>query len=279
LLISRRLGFCLTFVGCVLVNEVAVAQSQEADVASFARQAVRIDQLETEIRSLTGQNENINFKIGQLEKQIKNLKDSLSSATLQIQRLQEFRSSAQSLPNGTFDKSPISSGKSTSFESAMRVPGAEKGAKALGVLRVGQGSSAKPVDPSAGLSPKQLYEKAQGFLTKGREFEKAVELLQIFVGRYPKHKLAPNAHYWLGRAYFVRQEFRKASFSFAKGLQKFPKSPKASANLLNLGMAFLRLGKRRDACTTWGQLSVAYPKAPDAIKRRVERERKKAKCL
>ena len=63
----RRLGFCLAFAGCLLLNEQAVvAQSKDAEVTSFARQAVRIDQLETEIRRLTGQNERINFKIGQI---------------------------------------------------------------------------------------------------------------------------------------------------------------------------------------------------------------------
>ena len=275
-----RFGFCLALVGCLLLNEqAAVAQSQEAGVSSFARQAVRIDQLETEIRRLTGQNERINFKINQLEGQLQSLRDRLDSAATQIEHLQQFGSSAQSVPNGRSDNSPGALNKPDSTGSTVLVPGADKGARVLGVIAADKVASAKPLGSFEELSPTQLYEKAQGFLAKGRDFDKAVELLQILVVRHPEHVLAPNAYYWLGRAYFVRGDFRKASFSFAEGLQKFPKSQKASANLLNLGIAFLKLGKKREACTTWGQLSVTYPDAPEAIKRRVGRERKKASCF
>lgn len=275
-----RFGFCLAFVGCLLLNEqAAVAQSQEAGVSSFARQAVRIDQLETEIRRLTGQNERINFKIGQLEGQLQSLRDRLDSAAMQIEHLQQFGSSAQSVLNGRSDNSPGALNKPDSIGSTVLVPGADKGARVLGVIAADKVASAKPLGSFEKLSPTQLYEKAQGFLAKGKDFDKAVELLQILVVRHPKHVLAPNAHYWLGRAYFVQGDFRKASFSFAEGLQKFPKSQKASANLLNLGIAFLKLGKKREACTTWGQLSVTYPNAPEAIKRRVGRELKKASCF
>lgn len=276
----RRLGFCLAFVGCLLLNEQAVvAQSQEAGVASFARQTVRIDQLETEIRRLTGQNESINFKIEQVEGQLKSLRDRLNSSAMQIEHLQQFISSAQLVPNVRSDQSSRALNKPGSPGSPVFVPGADKGSRILGVIAADKVANAKPLDPFGELSPTQLYQKAQGFLAKGKDFDKAVELLQILVVRYPKHVLAPNAHYWLGRAYFVRGDFRKASFSFAEGLQKFPKSEKASSNLLNLGIAFLKLGKKREACTTWGQLSVTHPNAPEAIKRRVGQERRKAKCF
>ena len=264
----------------MLINEQpAVAQSQEAGASSFARQAVRIDQLETEIRRLTGQNERINFKIEQVEGQLQSLRDRLDSAARQIERLQQFGSSAQSVPDGRSDPRSGASNKSGSPGSTILVPGADKGARVLGVITADKVAGTNPPNSSEKLSPIQLYEKAQGFLAKGKDLDKAVELLQILVVRYPKHNLAPNAHYWLGRAYFVRGDFRKASFSFAEGLQKFPKSQKASANLLNLGIAFLKLGKKREACTTWGQLSVTYPNAPEAIKRRVGQERRRAKCF
>ena len=276
----RMVGFYLALFSSVLLNEQKVfAQSKEAGAASFARQTVRIDQLETEIRRLTGQNERLNFKIEQVEGRLKTLRDRLDSAAMQIERLRQFRSSAQLAPDGRSEKSPRATEKRGASGSVMPVLGADKGAQVLGVIGVGKDAEAKLVEPSEGLSPTQLYEKAQGLLTKGKDFEKAVKLLQTLVVRYPKHILAPNAHYWLGRAYFVRGNFRKASFSFAEGLQKFPNSKKASANLLNLGISFLKLGKKREACTTWGQLSVTYPKAPEAIKRRVEKERKKANCF
>ena len=277
--ICRRLALSLALLSSMLLHEhLAIAQSQEAGSASFARQTVRIDQLETEIRRITGQNESINFKIDQLERQLKSLKDAMNLAEEKIEGFKQLNSSAQSVQNGTSVNGSRVQEKSASLRSQAPVTGSENGAKALGVLRVGKGITAKSGDPIESLSPAQLYQKAQGFLAKGRELEKAVELLKIFVARYPEHKLASNAYHWLGRAYFVRRDYRRASFAFAEGLQRFPKSPKASSNLLNLGMAFLKLGKKTEACTAWRQLS-AYPKAPDAIKRRVQGEIKKAKCF
>jgi tol-pal system protein YbgF len=115
-------------------------------------------------------------------------------------------------------------------------------------------------------------------IVKQRKYGEAERVLRSFIDNNPKHALASNAHYWLGRTYFVRADFENAAFAFAEGFQKFPEAEKAPANLLNLGMSLARLGKNREACTTYTRLLRTYKDAEDSIKRRITRERQRAKC-
>ena len=103
-------------------------------------------------------------------------------------------------------------------------------------------------------------------------------MLSDFIESYPNNSLAPNAHYWLGRTYFVRKDYENAAITFAAGFQKFPKSGKAPDNLLNLGMSLARLEKKKEACTTFSRLLKFFPTVGDNVKRRVTRERRRLLC-
>ena len=127
-------------------------------------------------------------------------------------------------------------------------------------------------------SPEQQYDRAHTLIVKHRKYGEAERVVRSFIDGNPEHALASNAHYWLGRTFFVRGDFENAAFAFAEGFQKFPKSKKAPANLLNLGMALSQLGKNREACTTYTRLLRTYKNAEASIKRRVARERQRAKC-
>jgi TolA-binding protein len=76
----------------------------------------------------------------------------------------------------------------------------------------------------------------------------------------------------------VRSNFKQAAFTFAEGFQKFPKSDKAPANLLNLGMSLSRLKQTKEACTAYSRLLKRFPEAPSSVTRRTERERRRFKC-
>ena len=76
----------------------------------------------------------------------------------------------------------------------------------------------------------------------------------------------------------MRKDYQKAAFIFAEGFQKFPKSPKAVDNLMNLGMSLARLEKKKEACTTFRRLLKNYSKLRGNVKRRVQREQKRLRC-
>ena len=250
------------------------AQAPQGAEPMVARLSLRINQLEAEVRRLTGQNEELAHRLRQLTEQFEKVTGD------QDLRLRALEGAGVAAPpaggNAAVAPPAAASGPDAGPPPATAVPGGDKGAKVLGTVRppgaAGEGSA------QAGETPEQLYDRAYALLAKQRDYAAAEQVLRTFIESNPDHALTPNAHYWLGRTYFVRNDFENAAFAFAEGFQKFPKSDKAAANLLNLGMSLSRLGKTQEACTTYTRLLRTYATAEDSIKRRVAREREQAKC-
>lgn len=264
-----------------LPDQVAQMGSQSGN--AVVRLSVRITQLEGEIRRLTGQNEELSYRLRQLQANFDKVSGDVAS------RLKALEGGGKPAPSANTDTAPMASGapktNSAAASALQTIPGAEKGARVLGTVRSGKAGSAQQTalampKPPVALkeTPEQKYDRAHSLIVKQRKYGEAERVLRSFIDANPKHKLTPNAHYWLGRTFFVRSDFENAAFAFAEGFQKFPKSKKAPANLLNLGMSLSRLGKNREACTTYTRLLRTYRDAEDSVKRRVTRERQRAKC-
>ena len=257
------------------------SQSQPAQSGTMlARLSLRITELENEIRRLTGQNEELTYRLGQLEEL---MKQSASDSALRLGALERGGSVAKGTEAATTGTAAPSKAAVALVRPKSSVRGADKGAKVLGAIR--RDNPGTPIAPAIKLAPvakaetpEQQYDRAHSLIVKQRKYGEAGRVLRSFIDGNPKHTLTPNAHYWLGRTYFVRADYENAAFAFAEGFQKFPEAQKAPANLLNLGMSLARLGKNREACTTYTRLLRTYNKAGNSLKRRVTRERRRAKC-
>lgn len=116
-----------------------------------------------------------------------------------------------------------------------------------------------------------LYE--QGFAQiKAGDHAGAETTFSRFMKEYPSHALAPNALYWLGETYYVRKDYDKAARTFAEAYQKYPNGPKGADNLLKLGLSLAGKGEKDNACIALGQLKKEYPKGPDPVLKRGETE-------
>lgn len=239
----------------------AAAPVTGSSVKIVARMSLRINQLETELRRLTGQNEELGYRISQLLARFDKMTSDLEFRVTTLEGAGKQPAGAASGLPGAAPVSP---------PAVVSLPGANKGAKVLG-------SVTQPV-PVVRETPEQLYARAHTLIIKQRNYAEAERVLRGFIDANAKHKLAPNAHYWLGRTYFVRSDFEQAAFAFAEGVQRFPRSAKAPATLLSLGMSLARLGKNPEACTTYTQLRRNYKNISAPVKRRLDSERKKAKC-
>lgn len=124
---------------------------------------------------------------------------------------------------------------------------------------------------------KQLYETAYGYLMQ-RDYSAAQGAFEDFLNRYPQDSLAGNAQYWLGEAHFVRGEFKAAASSFLKGYQNYAGNPRAADSLLKLAMSLDRLGQKDAACSSFGELSTRFPNAPENVKMRAKSERQRIGC-
>ena len=76
----------------------------------------------------------------------------------------------------------------------------------------------------------------------------------------------------------MRGDYQKAAVEFLNGYQNYPKSNKATDNLLKLGMAMANIGQTQGACTALGRLMKEYADAGDQIRRSAQQERQKLKC-
>lgn len=239
-----------------------------------ARMSVRITQLEDELRRLTGKTEEFVHLVQQMRARIEKLAGDL-----------EFRLSALERGTVATGAPPPAPGAAVGPGEVVPAPGFEpglaSGPRTLGTIRQSAlpsaiAPAAKPPPPK--MTPKEQYDYAHTLIIKDQNFAEAERVLRAFIDAYPKNSLAPNAHYWLGRTYYVRKDYQKAAFTFAEGFQKYPRSRKAPDNLLNLGMSLARLEKKKEACTALKRLLRNYPKAGSNVKRRVSREQRRLRC-
>jgi tol-pal system protein YbgF len=134
------------------------------------------------------------------------------------------------------------------------------------------------IPPSAdGQAPKQLYETAYGYLLQ-QDYASAEAAFDDFLRRYPNDPLAGNAQYWLGESHFVRGQYKAAAGAFLKGYQTYARSNKAPDSLLKLAMSLDRLGQRDAACSSYGELGQRFPNAPSHIRSRADSERRRVGC-
>ena len=258
----------------------AAAPTGAAPNAAMARVSNRITQLEAEIRRLTGANEELNHKVSQLQTRL----DKMSTdVEFRLKTLEGRGLSVDGVGPTPLAGSNalLASPRAPSSRSASNLSGADRGVRPFGskTPRLPKaGGQVAAVPPAAKETPEQQYDRAHSLIVKQRDFVAAERVLTDFIGANRKHRLAPNAHYWLGRTYYVRSNFEQAAISFAEGFQRYPKSKKAPATLLNLGMSLSRLGKNREACTTYTRLARNFRKMESSVKRRLASERKRSKC-
>jgi tol-pal system protein YbgF len=267
-------------------HAIILAQNQQTN-PSMARFDVRLTELERDLRSTTGQ-------IEELHHQLQLLNERLDKLTADVDyRLTQQGSAAQETaksPAGRAENVPQSSQISRTETQA--VPG--EGPTVLGSLpasdvakgKTGPESSteSEPAQASASTdggvaaeTPREQYAYGYGLLRKG-EHDQAEAAFKKFLSEYPSDPLADNARYWLGETYYVRGKYALAAETFLDGYQHSKNGPKAPDTLLKLGMSLANLEKVREACATYDELEKSIPDAPLSIKDRAEQERQRLGC-
>ena len=267
-----------------------------------ANTELRLSQLEVDLRSMNGQIEEMGYKV---EKMQRDLDRVLSKIELRLSDLEarakvsggtlsteDALSTPQSAPldanaqtRETVQLSGVSAQKTFDPNKPSEFPTGQ-----LGTITVTPTQSSDAAEDTAAvqkpatdtvkvsaLSPTELYDEAFSFL-RAREYEKAQAAFQQFINNNPGHNLTPNAQYWLGETYYVRNDFERAARIFAEGYKNYPDGTKGPDNLLKLGMSLAGLGKNEDACLTFEQIRKQYSNAPTAILTRARQEGEKLSC-
>jgi tol-pal system protein YbgF len=278
--------------------------------AAAAQIGVRVNELETELRSLTGMVEKLSYEVSQVNRRLDNVVADLEFRLSNIEQGKVATAGATdeqavaSVPKappvkkvvpgaskagtlGTVSESELaavreghpSAGASPGGASQGAAPGAPKDEAANGSQSTGADTQVASATPGAlpEGTPQEQYDYARKLLIKG-EFDAAEKALTTFLDEHGDDDLAGNARYWLGETHYVRGEYLKAAEVFLNGYQKEPKGTKAPDSLLKLGMSLARLEKTKEACATFAKLHEDFPDASANLQNVAAREQERIGC-
>jgi tol-pal system protein YbgF len=277
-----------------------------------AQLAVQIQELQDQVRTLTGQVEGLQFSIGQMQAQLQQMADDNEFRFQQLEGGAAGKTEAapqsggvmppaeaphpdtgtQTLPDpnaapagdaqsgvsGSLTEAPID----TLGDSADPLLGqGQSGETATGTLG---GTNGVPLNLSldGGQALEDGDAKAQyaaGYdaIVRG-DYGFAEEQFRQFVALYPQDPQAPDATNWLGEALLQRQAYDEAADVLLTGFQAYERSARAPDLLMKLGIALAGAGEIDTACRTYFEVSKRYPNQPAAFVERLQAEKQRAQC-
>jgi len=210
---------------------------------ALTRLTARVDSLETQLRTLTGQVEQQGYRMGQIEEQIARLRTDLSN---RIDRLEP--------PPAPVERPPASRPE----------PAAEPDEPV-----------ARP--PAASDSAEEAY-NAGYRLWDARRFAEAQAALDAAATRYPNSRWTSWMRNLQGRAFLDDNKPATAARILLANYQDNPRGERAADSLFYLGQALTRLNRRAEACRVYDELAQVYPSMRDFIRTRLPEARTAARC-
>lgn len=280
----------------------ALAQSREA-----AQLAVRIQDLEEQIRLLTGQVEGLQFQLTQMQALIERMTQdnefrfqqlegnagvsapapNNSQGAVPSDRLPADPTQTAALPDPASLSTDAGAPMDNLGESADPLVGSNgTGTDTLGTLSGDDPTlgGSRPLDLSlagtAELSNGDAaaqYQAGYDAIVRG-DYAFAEDQFQQFIALYPDDPNAADATNWLGEALMQRGAYDDAALVLAEGYQKHQSSPRAPDLMLKLGIALLGAGEQEVACRTFFTLQKRYPDLSPAFAQRLSEEKSKAQC-
>jgi tol-pal system protein YbgF len=227
----------------------------------------RVDELEAGVTRLTGQMEELGYKLDQITQQQERL-----------QKQMEFDAGQRA--NAQLAAPPPPADQLASVApapNAPALPGAAPPAATPGVLGQIPAGSTLPTAPPA-LDPKRDFDAAMNLLSRA-QYDDASQAFRKFAEIHPTDERASAALYWTGDiAYSAKKDYPGAARDFAELLKRYPTAPRAPDSMLKLGLSLFELGQMNEGCAALAALPAKYPQASAAITTRARNERRDAMC-
>lgn len=237
--------------------------------SAIADLTTRVTSLEQQMATMTGQIEQTQYRLRQLEDQFGAYKKSTDA------RLAD--GAGVIVPSAP---RPVGSGSVTSRDDGKPTP--RTGATATPSTGTSGSDRARQVagveKPDTGDAPEDAY--LYGYrLWAAKMYPEAETQLKSVVATYPKHRRASYAQNLLGRSYLDDGKPSLASIAFYDNYKKYPEGERAPESLYYLGSALLKLNKPADACKVYGELNDVYgDKIGADMKVKVANARTAARC-
>ena len=251
----------------------------------------RVEDLETQVRALTNQLEQLSEQVRQLggRKTDAGSAGMMASREAPVLRPQvgdasrpeagpPSRSEGGSWPGGPATEPPRG-GAGGNFGSVTVTPGPER--DPIGRLITREPGSqpdrmaSATTDAAQVGNPKELYETGYGYLLQ-QDYGSAEASFEEFLRLYATDRLAADAQYWLGESLYVQRRYKPAGQAFLKVIQNHQASSKVPNSLLKLAMTLEQLGQKD--CALFSELDNRHPNAAADVKNRARVVRQRVGC-
>ena len=212
----------------------------------------RVDALEAQLRTLTGQVEEQGFRTRQLEQQIGQLRTDLQA------RLDRLEPAPRETAPGPAADPPASS--STAAEAGDETVRAEPAPAAAAVE-----------------TAEQAYNEGYR-LWNTQRYAEAQQVLEAAATRFPNGRWTSWMRNMQGRAYLDDGKPATAARIFLANYQENPQGERAADSLFYLGQALTRLNRRPEACRVYAELEQVYPNMRGPLRSGLPRARTEARC-
>ena len=272
-----------------LRNELIQATPRETGVANAGPLMARVDSMEEELRALTGQVEQLRFRIDTI----------VADGTNRIGDL-EFR--LTELEGGDFstlgDTKPLGEGSAAAAPAPQDAPLAlpTEDSQIAGVAGAIDGTvrprlrdGAANVQETAALStdaplPEVTdaptpagFDAALAAYKQGR-YAEAISGFESYIQAQPASLQVPEAMYWKGEALAAQGSWNLAARSYLDSFSGAPQGAKAPEALLRLGVSLGRLGQFNEACLTLGEVGKRFPNTGGDLADRTASEMRALNC-
>jgi TolA-binding protein len=218
----------------------------------------RVDALETQLATLTGQVEQHGNSMRGMEGRLKALEAQLKA---------QAEAPAAALPAAAAVSTPLAAKPRPTVTPPAAKPTAARTSAVAAIER-----------PATGDTFEDGYNYGYR-LWEAKFYPEAQVTLEETITKYPKHKRASFARNLLGRAWLDDKKPATAVKVFYDNYKTDPRGERAPESLFFLGSALTDLGKTAEACEAFGELAKAYPDAASGrLADRVASGKTRAKC-
>jgi TolA-binding protein len=223
----------------------------------------RVDALEQQLASLTGQVEKQGNAVRTMEARLKSLESQIKEqAASGVNKVTDDPDPAPVKTSSAATKTPAVSSKSiatptkslapaptTSGKTAVKAPAKASATRTAAVAKIAKPESADPFDDSYSYGYR---------LWEANFYPEAQIQLQETIDKWPKKPLS-KVRNLLGRAWLDDNKPATAVKIFYDNYKGDPRGERAPDSLMFLGYALTDLGKKDEACGAFSQLVKAYP--------------------
>lgn len=207
-----------------------LAKAQEQDRKQYEELQSRLASLDAKVQAVSGQP----GETAALQKRTEELSAWLRSLETRLTRLGELpRPPAK--PDALTSEPPVELSREPSRQSSpAKIPPLPE--------------PMLPLPGTPDITPTSAFNLPYNDYIDGR-YELAIAGFQRFVQDFPSASRVPDAHYWMGEAYYSLKDYSNATQAFERLVSEYPRSDKVPPALFKLGVVAAETGDVRKART------------------------------